>query len=181
MLTIRVPGWELYDESTNRLFERPSVVLNLEHSLISISKWEGIWCKPFLGKEQRTIEETLSYIECMTLNKNVPSDVYYHLGQSDIDRVNEYIDAPMTATTFRKTDGLRTASRSIITSEIIYWWMIQGGIPFECQKWHLNRLLTLINVVNLKRVPPKKMSRREIFAQNRALNAARKAEFNTRG
>lgn len=181
MLTLVIHSPELYDESSNRFLPSTPIALTLEHSLASVSKWESIWHKPFLTTGERTPEETLSYIRCMVVGKDMPSDAYRWITQSDIDTVNAYIEDSMTATTFAKDDKLKSKSREIITSEIIYWWMIQAGIPFECQRWHLNRLITLINVVNLKRAPAKKMSRSEILARNRALNAERLAKHHTRG
>ncbi len=116
----------------------------------------------------------------MTLTQNVDPEVYSYLTSSNIDVINQYIDAPMTATTFRE-EKTGKPNREQVTAEIIYYWMIALNIPFECQKWHLNRLLTLIRVCDIKNSPPKKMSKREIFKRNSALNAARKKQLNTRG
>ena len=181
MLQIEVPispeGWD----EKNRVFIEPKfVTLQLEHSLISISKWEARWHKPLLSKTEKTIEETIDYIKCMTLTQNVKEEVYDHLSQENIDEINEYIDNPMTATTF-SGDNSKGRSRDIVTSEVIYYQMLSYGIPFECQKWHLNRLLTLIRVCNVKNQPPKKMSRKQIIERNRALNAARRKRLNSKG
>ena len=116
----------------------------------------------------------------MTLNKNINSFVYYSLTMDNFDEINKYINAPMTATTF-SDDKNSKPNREIITSEIIYYWMIALSIPFECQKWHLNKLLTLIRVCNIKNQPPKKMGKRELMSRNAALNASRKKLMNTRG
>jgi len=180
MLQIKLPVIELYDEKTNEFSYTREQILQLEHSLVSISKWESKWCKPFLSKEEKTFEETIDYIRCMTITQNVDSDIYKYITNGIIEEVNKYIEDPMTATTF---GNAKTGSfnKEIITAEIIYYWMVVYNIPFECQKWHLNRLLTLINVCNIKNQSPKKMSRKEIFERNRALNAARKAKANTRG
>lgn len=144
------------------------------------SKWESKWCKAFLSKVEKTPEETLDYIKCMTLTQNVDPDVYNHLTQVHINQINKYIEAPMTAT-FIADDKSSKASRETVTAELIYYWMIALQIPFECQKWHLNRLLMLIKVCNVKNQPPKKMSRRELTSRNASLNAARRQRLNTRG
>lgn len=135
--------------------------------------------KPFLSKEPKTAAETIDYIKCMTITQNINPDVYKGLTSKNIDDINKYIDKPMTATTFSEENKSR--SREIITSELIYYWMFSMNIPMECQKWHLNRLLTLIRVCNIKNQPPKKMSRREIMNRNAALNAARRKKLNSRG
>lgn len=136
--------------------------------------------KPFLAKEQnKTVKETLDYVKCMTITQNV-DDIYYKYIPNDIfEQINNYIEAPMTATTFAHNETTR--SREIVTSELIYYWMISLNIPMECQKWHLNRLLTLIRVCNIKNAPPKKMSRKEIMNRNASLNAARRKKLNTKG
>lgn len=180
MLTLVVRGVEMYDEVNNEFIVPKPFTLQLEHSLVSLSKWESKWNKPFLTKTDKTVEESIDYIRCMTITKNVPPSVYENISAEDMKKVEEYIDASMTATTFRDTEQKKT-NRTIVTAEIIYYWMICANIPFECQKWHLNRLLTLINVCNLKSKPPKKMSKREIFAENRRLNELRKAQFKTNG
>ena len=180
MLTINIPAIELYDETKNVFILAKAQTLQLEHSLVSLSKWESKWLKPFLSKEAKTNEETLDYIKCMTLTQNIDSDVYKIIPDDIMDLVSKYIDAPMTATTFPKT-GTHGANRDIITSEIIYYWMVSFNIPFECQKWHLNRLLTFINVCNVKQQPAKKMGRKELNSRNRNLNAARKSALNTTG
>jgi len=180
MLEIIIPARELYDEKTNTFLSTKEQSLQLEHSLVSLSKWESKWCKPFLSKEQKTSEETLDYIRCMTLTQNVDPVIYNCLSNSNIKKINEYIDAPMTATTF----GNRTQNgnkNEIITSELIYYWMISLNIPMECQDWHLNRLLTLIRVCNIKNTPPKKKSSRELINEYASLNAARKKKLGTSG
>lgn len=186
MLRITIPAKEsieLWDEEKEEFIRTPAVkeqTLQLEHSLVSLSKWESKWCKSFLSHSEKTYEETIDYIKCMTITQNVNPDVYYNLTSENIQQINEYIDAPMTATVFAK-DQMRGKSRETVTSELIYYWMIALNIPFECQKWHLNRLLTLIRVCNIKNTPPKKMSRREIMNRNAALNAARRKQLNSKG
>lgn len=181
MLNITIPAIDGWDDDKQEFVDiKPSQTLSLEHSLISLSKWESKWCKPFISTKDKTKEEIIDYIKCMTLNQNVADDVYNRLSFENIKQINEYINAPMTATRFFNDKNVKT-SREQITSEIIYYWMITLNIPFECQKWHLNRLLTLIRVCNIKNQPPKKMSRREILSRNAALNAARRKQFNTKG
>lgn len=180
MLEIVIPGVEQYDEINNRFIITKAQSLRLEHSLVSLSKWEAKWRKPYLSKKPKTTEEQIDYIRCMTLTQNVDPNVYTAIPPRILEQVKDYIDAPMTATTFRSQKGGRS-SNEIVTAEIIYYWMIRNQIPFECQKWHLNRLITLIRVCDLKSGPQKKMSRNEIFAQNRALNAARKKKTHSRG
>lgn len=184
MLWIDVPltqeGWD--DE--NEVFIEPKIQrLQLEHSLVSLSKWESKWCKPFLSKDNKTEEETLDYIRCMTITQNVDPDVYNHLTNDIVDEVNRYIDAKMTATWFseREKNKAGKSSAEQVTSEIIYYWMIAQNIPFKCEKWHLNRLLTLIRVCDIKGQPDKKMSKREAIDQTRTLNKARRAKRRAKG
>lgn len=180
MLQITVPATEMYDESSNEFIYTKEQTLQLEHSLVSLSKWESKWCKSFIGSKNMSDEETIDYIKCMTLNKNVDPDVYKHLTVDNVREIETYIAAPMTATYFFE-DKKGHSSRETITSELIYYWMIALNIPFECQKWHLNRLLTLIRVCNIKNQPPKKMSKKDIMRRNTALNASRRKQFNTKG
>ena len=180
MLQITIPGIELWDESREIFTQTKEQTLQLEHSLVSLSKWESKWGKAFLSKQEKTYEETIDYIKCMTITQNVDPNVYNNLPKSIIDKITEYIEAPMTATYFSKEQSSGN-SREQVTSELIYYWMIALNIPFECQKWHLNRLLTLIRVCNIKNQPPKKMSKRAIMSRNAALNAARRKQLNTRG
>lgn len=179
MLFITVPEREYYDENSNKFFMVKEQTLQLEHSLVSISKWESKWKKPFLSKEVKTIDETIDYIRCMTITQNVDPRVYYNINNEHVQAVENYILDPMTATWFSKSNS--HPSREVQTSETIYWQMITLGIPLECQKWHLNRLLTLIRVCNERNTPGKKMSKNEIFNSNRALNAARRKSLHTRG
>ena len=180
MLEITIPATELWDERNEEFITAKEQTLRLEHSLVSLSKWESKWCKPFLSKTNKTDEEIIDYVRCMTLTQNVPDEVYRCLTDDNIRKINEYIDAPMTATWFHE-DKTKGTSREQTTSELIYYWMIALNIPFECQKWHLNRLLTLIRVCNIKNQPPKKMSKRDIMSRNAALNAARRKQLNTKG
>lgn len=182
MLQITIPGTELWDEENGEFVSTKETTLNLEHSLLSLSRWESKWNKAFLSKDNKTLEETRSYIQCMTLNKNVDPEVYKCLSRKNFDEVNEYISAPMTATHFSQLQERKGGFyRETVTSELIYYWMVSLGIPFECQKWHLNRLITLIKVCNIKNTPPKKMSRNEIASRNARLNAARRAKLHSKG
>lgn len=179
MLKIYVPSGELYDEQSQRFVTVNGRELQLEHSLVSISKWESKWKKPFLGNNVKSREETIDYIRCMTISQNVDPNVFLGLTEDNVDKVNAYIDDPMTATTFKNNQ--KRPNRQIVTSEIIYYLMISMGIPMECQKWHLNRLLTLIRVCDEKNQPGRKKSKRDTMAEYRALNQMRRARSGTRG
>ena len=180
MLSITIPAAELWDERKKEFVYVKEQTLQLEHSLVSLSKWESKWCKSFIATKTKTTEEALDYIKCMTLTQNVKPEVYRCLTNDNIRQIQEYIDAPMTATTIRETPGAKR-NREIITAELIYHWMIDTQIPMECQKWHLNRLIMLIQVRQHKLQPPKKSSPAEIAARNKALNEARLKEWNTNG
>ena len=180
MLRITIPAVEQWDEIKQEFVSTKEQTLSLEHSLVSLSKWESKWCKAFLTKDEKTSEETLDYIKFMTLTQNVDPEVYNYLTNGNISEINEYIEAPMTATYFSDEKTSKT-SREQVTAELIYYWMIALNIPFECQKWHLNRLLTLIKVCNIKNTPPKKRSKKEIMSSNAALNAARRKQLSTKG
>ena len=181
MLRITIPAQELWDESKQTFVTTKEQTLQLEHSLVSLSKWESKWCKPFLTKKEKTAEETLDYIKCMTLTQNVDPDVYNRLTSKNIEDIDRYINAPMTATTFSDDKSRKRGNNKIVTSEVIYYWMVALNIPVEFQKWHINRLLTLIKVCNIENQPPKKRSTRDIMKSNAELNAARRKQFNSRG
>lgn len=182
MLQIAVPltqeGW---DEEKQEFIEPKTQMLQLEHSLVSISKWESKWGRAFLSKSEMTLEETIDYIKCMTLTKNVDPEVYNHISMSNIEEIKSYIAAPMTATHFTERKENGRPSREVVTSELIYYWMIALNIPVEFEKWHLNRLLTLVQVCNVKNQPAKKMSKAELASHNRALNAQRRQQLNSKG
>lgn len=181
MLTITIPASEQWDEVNQEfIYVTKEQTLHLEHSLVSLSKWESKWCKPFIDTKNKTLEETIDYIRCMTLDKNVDPNIYFLLTEKNMEEINAYISAPMTATWFSDR-GAGPPNREVVTAELIYFSMVNYGIPFECQKWHLNRLLTLIRVCNIKNEPPKKMGKREIMTRNAALNAARKQKLSTKG
>lgn len=179
MLDIIIPETERFDEKNMQFVYSKEQKLTLEHSLIAVSKWESKYEKPFLSSDKSS-EEVLDYIRFMTLTQNVKPETYFHLSKKNLDEIQAYIEAPMTATTFKKIER-RGGKKEIITAELIYYWMIAFNIPFECQKWHLNKLLTLIEVCARKNEPQKKKSRREIAAEHRAINAANRARFHTKG
>lgn len=181
MLQVVVPmspeGW---DDEKQEFVEPKTVVLELEHSLVSVSKWESKWKKAFLSKKEKTSEEIFDYIKCMTLTPNVDPEVYSHLTAANFKAIQEYIDDSMTATYFSEEKGGKR-SNEVVTAELVYFWMIALTIPFECQHWHLNKLLTLVRVCNIKNQPPKKTSKSEIMKRNAALNEARRKQLNSRG
>lgn len=180
MLRLKIPAGEFYDEVNNRFIYTKATTLQLEHSLVSISKWESKWEKPFFSKTGQTYEETIDYIRCMTITQNVDPSVYARITNEQINAINEYISKPMTAT-YLSEDKRKSASREPVTSELIYYWMIAYNIPPEYQKWHLNRLLMLIRVCERKSTPVKKRSPKEIMAQNAAINASRRKRLHTKG
>lgn len=180
MLTILVPESELYDERNNEFIQIKEQTLVLEHSLVSIAKWESKWKKSYLSNNNKTLEETLDYIKCMTITKNVNPLIYKSLNRKALEAIQKYINDPMTATYFYDKEDKPSGSNTI-TAEVVYYWMISLGIPMECQKWHFNRLIALIRVCNIKSNSGKKMSRSEILSRNKALNEERKRRYKTRG
>ena len=180
MLKITIPAREMFDEIKQEFINTKEQTLQLEHSLVSLSKWESKWHKPFIDNRNLSTEETIDYIRCMTLTQNVDPEVYQYLSKENIKQINEYISDPMTATTF-SNERSKGSGKEVLTSEILYYDMIALGIPFECQKWHLNRLIALIKVCSIKQNPPQKMSKGDIMRRNAELNAARRKQFNTKG
>lgn len=190
MLKIKIPDRpkeQLWDE-TNECFiykePQKGCELNLEHSLLSMSKWESIWCKAFLEEKDKTVEEMLSYIECMTISpSNVDPEVYKRIPQSELENIYKYINNPSTATTFTGPKGVGSNGGTIKTSELIYYWMTICNIPFECQKWHLNRLLTLIRICEVKNDPKgqQKLSADEIRMSYDKINDARRRALHSKG
>ena len=180
MLQINVPAGEFFDEERGEFVNTKATTLTLEHSLVSLSKWESKWCKPFLSKQDRSIEEIMDYIKCMTLTQNVDPNVYLAISYDNLEKIKRYINDPHTATTITERPGA-PKSHEIITSELIYYWMISLSIPFECQKWHLNRLLMLIKVCNIKNGPQQKMGTRQLLSRNAALNATRRKQLHSKG
>ena len=180
MLEITIPAIELWDEKSNEFVDIKEQPLRLEHSLVSLRKWESKWKKSFLSSKDLTDEEIIDYVRCMTLTQNVDPNIYKYLTNDNLEAIRSYISDPMTATTFTD-DKTSKVNREILTWEVIYYWMIASNIPHEAEKWHLNSLLTLIRVCSIKNQPPKKMSKRDIMSRNAALNAKRRKQLNTRG
>jgi hypothetical protein len=180
MLIIKVSEVELYDEKSEEFDTEGGTTLELEHSLVSLSKWESEFEKPFLGKDPKTGEEVVAYVKAMTLTPNVSEEVFAQLSNENFEAINKYIDAKMTATWFSEQPGA-PRTREVITAELVYYWMTVFNIPFECENWHLNRLFTLIRICNIKQAKPKKMSRTEMAQRNRQLNAQRKKQLGTTG
>jgi hypothetical protein len=180
MLEIRIGAVQEFDDSTQEFVMTGGVPLQLEHSLVSLSKWESIHEKPFLATEDKTEEEIMSYVQCMIVSSEYPADWRLRLSKENVEAIDAYISKKMTATWFREAPGA-PRTREVITSELIYYWMTVFNIPFSCDQWNLNRLFTLIRVCDLKNSKPKKMSRAEAAAQQRDLNAQRRAALKTKG
>lgn len=179
---ITVPEQEFFNSEKNEFYTIKSTTFKIEHSLVAIAKWESKWHIAFLDdKTEKTNEMMIDYIRCMTISQNVDPQVYYHLTPDIIQEINEYIDDPMTATVFNDLNKQKGNRGEFVTNELIYYWMIAQNIPLECEKWHLNRLMTLIRVCSEKNAPSKKMNRRDILNRNRALNEARKKASGSRG
>lgn len=180
MLELNVPEREVFDETKNEFIKIKPVSLKLEHSLVSISKWESIYEKPFLDGKDKSIEETRDYIKCMTITQNVDPLVYDVLSENEFKQIEKYLNRKMTATVIKEIDSPKKTSQ-FVTSELIYYWMVALSIPLECQKWHINRLITLIKICEEKNKPPKKMARSARNKHNSALNAARRNRFGSSG
>lgn len=189
MLEITIPGGEYWDEAKEEFFFTKPVTLKLEHSLISISKWEAKWHEPFFEKDavrtgkttSKSDEQVIDYIRCMTINKVDDPNVYYRLNGENVRKINEYISDPMTASVINSMDDKLKKSSEFVTSELIYYWMIAFNVPVEFEQWHINRLIMLIRICSEKNKPPKKMTPRQIAERNRARNEARKAKLHTKG
>lgn len=180
MITIVIPEQEFFDDSSSTFTVHPERTLKLEHSLVAISKWESKWMKPFLGEGDKTVDEIYDYISCMVLNESEVDDhIIASLTQKNIDDITNYIKSPMTATIIKQRGS--KANREVITSELIYYWMVSFNIPFECQYWHLNRLMMLVNICSIKNSPSKKESLRDTVSRNRELNAARRKALHSTG
>lgn len=183
MLELKIESQECFDESKLEFVYVPAMTLKLEHSLLSISKWESKTHKRFLDKtKDKTANDMVEYIKCMTLNHPVQDIVYSSLTSDHMKQIDDYISDSMSATTFVDKNGQRRGSSGeAISSELIYYWMTAFNIPFECEKWHFNRLMTLINICSIKNKPAKKMSKGSVMKQNAALNAARREASHSRG
>lgn len=180
MLRIIIEGTETFNQETQTFDTFDDVIVDLEHSLISLSKWESKYQKPFIVLEKKTTEETFDYLKAMVVTPNLDPDILYRCSQKNIDMIQEYIDSTQSATTFGEMPG-RRGPGEVITSELIYYWMVAFNIPFECEHWHLNRLFSLIRICNIKNSKPKQMSRNELAQRNAELNAKRKEQLNTTG
>lgn len=179
MLSININVSEQWDPKNNEFISN-TITLQLEHSLVSISKWESKWHTPFISAKEKTAEQTLDYIKCMTLN-DVPDEVYSSLSSANMKEINDYVSNSMTATWFNDSKNTAKKNSEQVTSELIYYWMISLEIPFECQYWHLNRLMTLIRICSIKNQPSKKLSKKETLSKNAALNAARRKRLGSSG
>lgn len=186
MLNLMIPEQKLFDNEKSQFFTVPKCELQLEHSLISIKKWEAKWHKAFLSDDKKTDEEIRDYIQCMTINRNVSKEIYSYIPKDIMAIIAAYIKDPMTATTIRdnRPEG-KGFVKSNITAELVYYWMITYGIPVEFEKWHINQLMTLIQLIQKKQKRPGKDKNRnssKSAAQQRAqLNAQRRAMYNTNG
>lgn len=187
MITVRIPKGKSYDSRHNVFYTvDKDITIQLEHSLISLQKWESRWHKPFLSTNEKSIEQTIDYVRCMCVTSNVPDDVFYCIPEAEMNRISAYIDDPMTATTIRERPGAAngpTKKKENVTAEIIYYWMISYNIPSEYRKWNLNQLLTLIRVLNIKNEPKnnKKRSRTAILNDFKVINEENKKKFDTKG
>lgn len=180
MLRITITGEEFYDEVTETFSGSGDTVIDLEHSLVSLSKWESEFQKPFLSAGSKTTNEIFGYIRAMILTSEYPDDIFARLDDQNLEKINTYIESKQSATTFAEI-GKPPNRKEVITGELIYYWMVSFNIPFECESWHLNRLFSLIRICNIKQSKPRKMSRSEIAARNRSLNAQRKEQLGTTG
>lgn len=180
MLEILIKGTESFDETTATFSDADSITIELEHSLVSLSKWESKHKKPFLGPSTKSTEEVMDYINSMIITKDVPLDILSRFSPDNFSVINAYIDSPQTATTFGEMPKY-TGRRETITAELIYYWMVAFNIPFSCETWHLNRLFALIRICNVKQSKPKKMSRSQLAQRNRDLNAQRRAQLGSAG
>ena len=181
MITIHIPERELYDETNEEFIEVKDITLELEHSLISVSKWESKWKKPYVSEEKKSTEEVIDYIRCMTINKNVDPNVYKAIPADELKKIVDYINDPMTATVFYDNGRKPPRNSEFVTSELIYYWMSAYNIPFTCEKWNFNRLMALIRIAGEKNSEPEKMSPDAIRAQNKMLNEKRRAALKSKG
>ena len=181
MLKLTIQKQTVYDEKENRFYDVPETIVELEHSLLAISKWESKWHIPFLKKEERTRDQIIYYVYCMCLNEDMPLEWFCGLTNTQFKEISEYIDNPMTATTITNHEKKSKAIPETITSELVYYWMDECNINKECETWHLNRLLRLIEITSIKRQPEKKMGKKNTIAQNKALNATRRARMGSKG
>lgn len=181
MLLLTLPAERGFNEETEEFVNFPEVTLRLEHSLISIHKWEAKWHKSYLDNKHFTIEEQLDYIRCMSLDPNLDLNTIRRLRKEDLIKIREYIADPMTATTIKHRNNRPNNTGQFVTAELIYYWMTEFGIPFECNKWHINQLLALIEICSVKQNPGKKMNRQEAAMMRASANEARRRRLGSRG
>lgn len=179
MLKINIQPTEFFNEDIGEFVTTPGLNLTLEHSLYTISKWESRWLKPFMGNQEKSDDELLDYILCMDTTETLTLETLQNMQQTDVGRIMAYINSSMSATTFNNVD--QGKSKEIVTSELIYYWMIALQIPLECEHWHLNRLMTLIRICNIKNSPPKKQDKKAMMSQQRELNKQRRMQHNSTG
>ena len=181
MLQLTIPEQDFFNNDTQEFIHVNKGIIQLEHSLVSISKWESKWHKPFLSDNEKTDEELIDYLRCMTITQNVNPWAYYAISNEQLQMIKDYIYDPMTATTFREDPNKGKPKKKVITSEVLYYQMIALNIPMECQKWHLNRLMTLIRVCAIKSQPEKKMKSGDQIRQYSNLNNMRRAAMHSKG
>lgn len=156
------------------------VTLKFEHSLLSISKWEAKYKKAFLGTTQKTPIEMIEYYEEMLVSP-ANRELVYLLEPDQLEELTNYVNSQRTASSVPDLDGRPSPFREIVTSELIYYWMVALNIPFEAEKWHLSRLMMLIRITNFKQTPPEKQNKAQMMAKMREINEQRKAQYNTTG
>lgn len=183
-LRITIPEGEPYDEVSGRFIKVKETTIHIEHSLKAIRKWESRWTKPFFDQDALSGNRLMDYIRCMTIEEGIPADTYYGLSKDNLRCIEKYMGHPMTATWFsgapkKGKGGKKTGQK--LTAELVYSYMVQLGIPFECENWHINQLMTLIRVCSEGQTPASKMKMRDIYSQNAALNAARRARLHSKG
>ena len=181
MLTLVIPGEEFFDQKTSTFVSTEETTIRLEHSLASMSKWESFFEKPFLSTSEKTDEEVLMYVRYMILDEDYPENIFDSLTMANVKEIHKYIDSAQSATTFGEMPNVKKSRGEVITTELIYYFMVSFNIPFECENWHLNRLFSLIKICNIKNSKPPKMSRADIAKRNHELNAQRRAQLNTKG
>lgn len=177
---VEIPEREFFDEENNRFIKVPQTTLLMEHSLVSISKWESKWHIPYLSNKPKTREQTIDYLRCMTITQNVDPFLFYCIPDKELLKIKDYIENPMTATTFSDEEG-KGHTKKVLTSEVLYYYMTMYNIPVEFEKWHINRLLTLIKVCSEENKPKKKIGSKKLASKYASLNAARRAKLNSKG
>ena len=180
-IRIRIPELHLFNEATNEFFDIRETYLTMEHSLVSISKWESKWHIPYLAPGEKTPEQALDYLRCMTITQNIQPGIYNYIPDTEMRRIKNYIEDSMSAYKFKEEEG-KGRTKKAITSDYLYFCMVTYRIPVEFERWHLNRLITLIQICSEENNPKKnKKSKRRITSDYAALNAARRAKLGTTG